>query len=115
MAAEVQFLMDQSDTILAYEKKGLDKPFGQDPLMTLLESMDRVEQLELIYGKEAKFCNKRKQKWTQLSLYVTVSTFLTSGINKLTSLLNEFLEQCASEGKVRKKLIKLFFLSNFKF
>ncbi|KAF6732895.1 putative E3 ubiquitin-protein ligase UBR7 [Oryzias melastigma] len=81
VAAEVQFLMDQSDTILAYEKKGLDKPFGQDPLMTLLESMDRVEQLELIYG-----------------------------INKLTSLLNEFLEQCASEGKaVTAEAVQEFF------
>lgn len=51
MAAEVQFLMDQSDTILAYENRGLDEPFGQHPLMALTSSMDRVQQLEVIYGE----------------------------------------------------------------
>uniref|UniRef100_A0A3B5A6J3 Ubiquitin protein ligase E3 component n-recognin 7 (putative) n=1 Tax=Stegastes partitus TaxID=144197 RepID=A0A3B5A6J3_9TELE len=49
VAAGVHFLMDQSDTILAYEKKGLDEPFGQHPLMALTSSMDRVQQLEVIY------------------------------------------------------------------
>lgn len=52
VAAEVQFLMDQSDTILAYENKGLDEPFGQHPLMALTNSMDRVQQLEVIYGEQ---------------------------------------------------------------
>uniref|UniRef100_A0A8C6PC90 Ubiquitin protein ligase E3 component n-recognin 7 n=1 Tax=Nothobranchius furzeri TaxID=105023 RepID=A0A8C6PC90_NOTFU len=52
VAAEVQFLMDQSDTILAYEKKGLEEPFGQHPLMTLMSSMDRVQQLEVVYGED---------------------------------------------------------------
>lgn len=51
VAAEVQFLMDQTDTILAYENKGLDEPFGQHPLMALTSSMDRVQQLEVIYGE----------------------------------------------------------------
>lgn len=41
--------MDQSDTILAYEQRGLDEPFGQHPLMALTSSMDRVQQLEVIY------------------------------------------------------------------
>lgn len=54
VAAEVQFLMDQSDTILAYENKGLDEPFGQHPLMALTSSMDRVQQLEVIYGENMK-------------------------------------------------------------
>uniref|UniRef100_A0A3P9HH12 Putative E3 ubiquitin-protein ligase UBR7 n=1 Tax=Oryzias latipes TaxID=8090 RepID=A0A3P9HH12_ORYLA len=87
VAAEVQFLMDQSDTILAYEKRGLDEPFGQHPLMALLSSMDRVQQLEVLYG-----------------------------INELTSSLNEFLEQCVSEGKVRKAqpLIEGFLSTYFK-
>lgn len=52
VAAEVPFLMDQSDTILAYEKKGLDEPFGQHPLMALTNSMNRVQQLEVIYGEQ---------------------------------------------------------------
>ncbi|KAI3367725.1 hypothetical protein L3Q82_026568 [Scortum barcoo] len=70
VAAEVQFLMDQSDTILAYENKGLDEPFGQHPLMALTNSMDRVKQLEVIYG-----------------------------FNELTTSINEFLDQCVAEGK----------------
>uniref|UniRef100_A0A3B4H6W1 Putative E3 ubiquitin-protein ligase UBR7 n=1 Tax=Pundamilia nyererei TaxID=303518 RepID=A0A3B4H6W1_9CICH len=58
VAAEVQFLLDQSDTILAYEKRGLHEPFGQHPLMALMNSMDRVQQLEVIYGedREGKQC-----------------------------------------------------------
>lgn len=44
--------MDQSDTILAYEKRGLHEPFGQHPLMALMNSMDRVQQLEVIYGED---------------------------------------------------------------
>nr|XP_015825567.2 putative E3 ubiquitin-protein ligase UBR7 [Nothobranchius furzeri] len=70
VAAEVQFLMDQSDTILAYEKKGLEEPFGQHPLMTLMSSMDRVQQLEVVYG-----------------------------INGLISAVGEFFSRCVSEGK----------------
>ncbi|XP_022077767.2 putative E3 ubiquitin-protein ligase UBR7 [Acanthochromis polyacanthus] len=70
VAAEVQFLMDQSDTILAYEEKGLDEPFGQHPLMALTSSMDRVQQLEVIYG-----------------------------FNELKTSISAFLEQCVSEGK----------------
>lgn len=54
MATEVQFLMDQSDTMLAYEKRGLEAPFGQHPLMALIGSMDRVQQLEVIYGEDGK-------------------------------------------------------------
>ncbi|XP_035023594.2 putative E3 ubiquitin-protein ligase UBR7 [Hippoglossus stenolepis] len=70
VAAEVQFLMDQSDTILAYENKGLDEPFGQHPLMALTSSMDRVQQLEIIYG-----------------------------FNELTTSISAFLHQCVADGK----------------
>uniref|UniRef100_A0A8P4JXK4 Putative E3 ubiquitin-protein ligase UBR7 n=1 Tax=Dicentrarchus labrax TaxID=13489 RepID=A0A8P4JXK4_DICLA len=70
VAAEVQFLMDQSDTILAYENKGLDEPFGQHPLMALTNSMDRVQQLEVIYG-----------------------------VNEMTTAITAFLDQCVAEGK----------------
>ncbi|XP_036927212.1 putative E3 ubiquitin-protein ligase UBR7 [Acanthopagrus latus] len=70
VAAEVQFLMDQSDTVLAYENKGMEEPFGQHPLMALTSSMDRVRQLEVIYG-----------------------------FNELTTSISAFLEQCAAEGK----------------
>uniref|UniRef100_A0A3Q3EXZ8 Ubiquitin protein ligase E3 component n-recognin 7 n=1 Tax=Kryptolebias marmoratus TaxID=37003 RepID=A0A3Q3EXZ8_KRYMA len=50
----ILFLMDQSDTILAYEKRGLEAPFGQHPLMALIGSMNRVQQLEVIYGEDGK-------------------------------------------------------------
>ncbi len=58
VAAEVQFLMDQSDTMLAYETKGMDEPFGQHPLMLLTNSMDRVQQLEVIYGEHGEDAGK---------------------------------------------------------
>ncbi|XP_070698118.1 putative E3 ubiquitin-protein ligase UBR7 [Pempheris klunzingeri] len=70
VAAEVPFLMDQTDTILAYENKGLDEPFGQHPLMALTNSMNRVQQLEVIYG-----------------------------FNELTTSISAFLEECVAEGK----------------
>lgn len=49
--SEVPFLMDQSDTVLAYEQRGVDELLGQHPLMALTDSMDRVQQLEAIYGE----------------------------------------------------------------
>ncbi|XP_034531705.1 putative E3 ubiquitin-protein ligase UBR7 [Notolabrus celidotus] len=70
VAADVQFLMDQSDTILAYENRGLDEPFGQHPLMALTNSMNRAQQLEVIYG-----------------------------FNELTTSITAFLDQCVAEGK----------------
>ncbi|XP_060939001.1 putative E3 ubiquitin-protein ligase UBR7 [Limanda limanda] len=70
VAAKVQFLMDQFDTILAYENKGAEEPFGQHPLMALTSSMDRVQQLEIIYG-----------------------------FNEMTTALTAFLQQCVTEGK----------------
>nr|XP_033807705.1 putative E3 ubiquitin-protein ligase UBR7 [Geotrypetes seraphini] len=47
---EVLFLLDESDTVLAYENKGKSQQEGErrDPLMTALSSMDRIQQLELI-------------------------------------------------------------------
>lgn len=55
--SEVPFLMDQSDTVLAYEQRGVDELLGQHPLMALTDSMDRVQQLEAIYGEyEAHRC-----------------------------------------------------------
>jgi len=47
--SEVPFLLDESDTVLAYENRGRTQPFGQDPLMAFLGSVDHVQQLEMIY------------------------------------------------------------------
>lgn len=49
MDVEVQFLLDESDTVLAYENQGRTEPFGEDLLMSFLGSMDHVQQLEMIY------------------------------------------------------------------
>lgn len=47
---EVLFLLDECDTVLAYENKGKRQQESErrDPLMTALSSMDRIQQLELI-------------------------------------------------------------------
>lgn len=52
---DVLFLTDEYDTVLAYENKGkVDQAAGRtDPLMDTLNSMNRVQQVELICGK---FC-----------------------------------------------------------
>ena len=69
VAAEVPFLMDLSDTILAYEKKGFNEPFGQHPLIALTSTMDRVQQLEVIYGE---------QRWWMCDL-LSASTAIMQG------------------------------------
>ncbi|XP_076014611.1 putative E3 ubiquitin-protein ligase UBR7 [Genypterus blacodes] len=69
--AEVQFLLDESDTVLAYENQGRTEPFGEDLLMSFLGSMDRVQQLEMIYH-----------------------------YNELKTEITSFLRQFAAEGEV---------------
>eukprot|EP00062_Callorhinchus_milii_P018099 gi/632971196/ref/XP_007902052.1/ PREDICTED: putative E3 ubiquitin-protein ligase UBR7 [Callorhinchus milii] len=50
---QVSFLLDESDTVLAYENKGktAEETDGErrDPLMTALSNMNRIQQVELIY------------------------------------------------------------------
>uniref|UniRef100_A0A3B4BWS2 UBR-type domain-containing protein n=1 Tax=Pygocentrus nattereri TaxID=42514 RepID=A0A3B4BWS2_PYGNA len=46
--AGVQFLLDESDTVLAYENRG-KALLREDLLMSCLNSLDRVQQLEIIY------------------------------------------------------------------
>ncbi|KAJ0009075.1 hypothetical protein NQD34_016490 [Periophthalmus magnuspinnatus] len=70
VSAQVQFLMDPSDTLVAYENRGLEEPFGQNPLLAWTDSMDRVQQLEVIYG-----------------------------IQEMTTALTTFFQQCTDEGK----------------
>ncbi|KAJ8356304.1 hypothetical protein SKAU_G00190980 [Synaphobranchus kaupii] len=55
-AAGVAFLLDESDTVLAYENKGKTteeeeeaSSQGRDPLMSALNTLNRVQQLEIIY------------------------------------------------------------------
>ncbi|XP_006632634.1 putative E3 ubiquitin-protein ligase UBR7 [Lepisosteus oculatus] len=73
--AGVPFLLDESDTVLAYEKKGKTEQESsletRDPLMTALSSMGRVQQLELIYE-----------------------------YNDLKTELKDYLKRFADEGKV---------------
>ncbi|XP_026867426.2 putative E3 ubiquitin-protein ligase UBR7 isoform X1 [Electrophorus electricus] len=70
--AGVQFLLDETDTVLAYENKGRTRALlGEDLLLTCLSSLDRVQQLELIYQ-----------------------------FNDMKAELHEFLQQCADQEKV---------------
>ena len=50
---DVLFLTDECDTVLAYENKGKVAQAADrtDPLMDTLNSMNRVQQVELICGK----------------------------------------------------------------
>lgn len=52
-AAGLSFLSDESDTVLAYENKGKNNEEtrrGHDPLMSALDNLNRVQQLEIIHG-----------------------------------------------------------------
>lgn len=72
--AGLSFLMDESDTVLAYENKGKNKErtqSGNDPLMSALDNLNRVQQLEIIHG-----------------------------YNDMKSELKDFLQSFAAEGKV---------------
>ena len=51
-AGGLSFLLDESDTVLAYENKGKksEETRQHDPLMSALDSLNRVQQLEIIHG-----------------------------------------------------------------
>jgi len=52
-AAGLSFLLDESDTVLAYENKGKNneqRAPGHDPLMSALDQLNHVQQLEIIHG-----------------------------------------------------------------
>ncbi|XP_028996671.1 putative E3 ubiquitin-protein ligase UBR7 [Betta splendens] len=70
----VSFLLDETDTVSAYERKGRNneqKHEGNDPLMTALDNLNRVQQLEIIHG-----------------------------YNDMKAELKDFLQRFAAEGKV---------------
>uniref|UniRef100_A0A8D3E0W4 Putative E3 ubiquitin-protein ligase UBR7 n=1 Tax=Scophthalmus maximus TaxID=52904 RepID=A0A8D3E0W4_SCOMX len=72
--ANMSFLLDETDTVLAYEKRGKkneQKQPGHDPLMLALDNLDRVQQLEIIHG-----------------------------YNDMKTELKDFLQRFAAEGKV---------------
>ncbi|XP_035851514.1 putative E3 ubiquitin-protein ligase UBR7 isoform X2 [Sander lucioperca] len=73
-AAGLSFLLDESDTVLAYENKGKSSEQtrqGPDPLMSALDNLNRVQQLEIIHG-----------------------------YNDMKTELKDFLQRFAAEGKV---------------
>ncbi|KAF3703299.1 putative E3 ubiquitin-protein ligase UBR7 [Channa argus] len=72
--AGLSFLLDEADTVFAYEKKGKNneqKHDGHDPLMSALDNLNRVQQLEIIHG-----------------------------YNDMKTELKDFLQRFAAEGKV---------------
>uniref|UniRef100_A0A8D3BMI6 Putative E3 ubiquitin-protein ligase UBR7 n=1 Tax=Scophthalmus maximus TaxID=52904 RepID=A0A8D3BMI6_SCOMX len=96
VAAEVQFLMDQSDTILAYENKGLNEPFGQHPLMALTNSLDRVQQLEIIYGEH------EGHIWWTLVLFVCMTNSLPRFYQTVTvEAVHQFFEELRARKRRR--------------
>ncbi|XP_069494061.1 putative E3 ubiquitin-protein ligase UBR7 [Ambystoma mexicanum] len=71
---DLPFLLEECDTVDAYETKGKsDNANRQDPLMSALNSMDRFQQVELIYE-----------------------------YNDMKTELKEYLKRFADEGKVVK-------------
>ncbi|XP_017293782.1 putative E3 ubiquitin-protein ligase UBR7 [Kryptolebias marmoratus] len=73
-AAGLSFLLDELDTVLAYENKGKtneQSQQGHDPLMSALDNLNRVQQLEIIHG-----------------------------YNDMKTELKDFLQTFAAEGKV---------------
>ncbi|XP_066532670.1 putative E3 ubiquitin-protein ligase UBR7 isoform X1 [Hoplias malabaricus] len=75
-AAGVAFLLDEMDTVLAYENKGktteqVGGAEGRDPLMSALNNLNRVQQLEIIHE-----------------------------YNDMKTELKDFLQGFAAEGKV---------------
>ncbi|XP_037541608.1 putative E3 ubiquitin-protein ligase UBR7 [Nematolebias whitei] len=73
-AAGLSFLLDELDTVLAYENKGKSSEQvhqGHDPLMSALDNLNRVQQLEIIHG-----------------------------YNDMKTELKDFLQTFAAEGKV---------------
>ncbi|PWA23269.1 hypothetical protein CCH79_00020575 [Gambusia affinis] len=72
--AGLSFLLDEADTVLAYENKGKSneqRQQGHDPLMSALDNLNRVQQLEIIHG-----------------------------YNDMKTELKDFLQTFAAEGKV---------------
>ncbi|XP_077950008.1 putative E3 ubiquitin-protein ligase UBR7 isoform X2 [Gasterosteus aculeatus] len=72
--ADLSFLLDESDTVLAYENKGKtneQRQPGHDPLMSALDNLNHVQQLEIIHG-----------------------------YNDMKTELKDFLQRFAEEGKV---------------
>ncbi|KAJ8269915.1 hypothetical protein GJAV_G00108220 [Gymnothorax javanicus] len=74
--AGVAYLLDESDTVLAYENKGkiteeAGSQGGRDPLMSALNTLNRVQQLEIIYE-----------------------------YNDMKTELKDYLQRFATEGKV---------------
>uniref|UniRef100_A0AAX7VSJ5 UBR-type domain-containing protein n=1 Tax=Astatotilapia calliptera TaxID=8154 RepID=A0AAX7VSJ5_ASTCA len=70
----LSFLLDESDTVLAYENKGKNSEQRRqedDPLMSALDNLNHVQQLEIIHG-----------------------------YNDMKTELKDFLQRFAAEGKV---------------
>lgn len=80
---EVQFLTDECDTVLAYENKGTSdqETERRDPLMDTLNSMNRVQQVELICGKYS-FCRicLNARKWTVRDEYQVLQRSVKQGL-----------------------------------
>ncbi|OCT68260.1 ubiquitin protein ligase E3 component n-recognin 7 L homeolog isoform X1 [Xenopus laevis] len=90
---EVLFLLDENDTVQAYENKGKTQQATErrDPLMTALSSMNRVQQVELI-------CEYNDLK-TELTDYL--KRFAEEGKVVKTEDIQQFFEELRSRKRRR--------------
>uniref|UniRef100_A0A3Q4GIR1 Ubiquitin protein ligase E3 component n-recognin 7 n=1 Tax=Neolamprologus brichardi TaxID=32507 RepID=A0A3Q4GIR1_NEOBR len=61
----LSFLLDESDTVLAYENKGKNSEQRRqedDPLMSALDNLNHVQQLEIIHGTDTSTTNTTHAK-----------------------------------------------------
>ncbi|XP_035764843.1 putative E3 ubiquitin-protein ligase UBR7 [Neolamprologus brichardi] len=65
LEAGLSFLLDESDTVLAYENKGKNSEQRRqedDPLMSALDNLNHVQQLEIIHGTDTSTTNTTHAK-----------------------------------------------------
>lgn len=107
-AASLSFLLDESDTVLAYENKGKNSEQtqpGHDPLMSALDNLNRVQQLEIIHGTRKTTCvHSTTHAHRSVTDFLSSLCLLVSGYNDMKSELKDFLQRFAAEGKVSLRL-----------
>ena len=92
--SHTHFLLDEDDTVAAYEARAQTRPTILDAGMAALSSQfDRVHQVEAFHRKQAHPCRRLASPPLSLSL-------LSPEFNELKSELVEFLQDFEKEKKV---------------
>ncbi|KAK3517016.1 hypothetical protein QTP70_030428 [Hemibagrus guttatus] len=106
----VSFLLDETDTVLAYENKGktTEQANGgeaRDPLMSALNNLNRVQQLEIIHGTHTQQAmtstEVQKQDTTRVQIRGAIPpNHAPPEYNDMKTELKDYLQRFAAEGKV---------------